>query len=72
MRVLVTGGAGFVGSHLCDSLLESGDDVTCLDNFDPYYDPRIKRTNLGGAMRDEHFHLMGLLVLRYVRSSGTS
>ena len=33
MRILVTGGAGFIGSHLCDRLLENGDDVLCLDNF---------------------------------------
>lgn len=33
MRTLVTGGAGFIGSHLCDRLLERGDDVICLDNF---------------------------------------
>lgn len=33
MRVLVTGGAGFVGSHLCDALISRGDTVTCLDNF---------------------------------------
>ncbi len=33
MRTLVTGGAGFIGSHLCDRLIERGDDVICLDNF---------------------------------------
>src|SRR5215216_6708343 len=33
MKVLVTGGAGFVGSHLCDALLEHGDEVTCVDNY---------------------------------------
>jgi len=33
MRILVTGGAGFIGSHLCDRLIERGDDVVCLDNF---------------------------------------
>ena len=32
-RVLVTGGAGFIGSHLCDRLVEQGHDVLCLDNF---------------------------------------
>ena len=33
MRVLVTGGAGFIGSHLCDRLLKDGHEVICLDNF---------------------------------------
>jgi UDP-glucuronate decarboxylase len=33
MKILVTGGAGFIGSHLCKKLLENGDDVICLDNF---------------------------------------
>ena len=33
MRILITGGAGFIGSHLCEKLLANGDDVLCLDNF---------------------------------------
>src|SRR5437867_2160090 len=33
MRILVTGGAGFIGSHLCDRLIADGQEVTCLDNF---------------------------------------
>jgi UDP-glucuronate decarboxylase len=33
MRILVTGGAGFIGSHLCERLLDAGDEVICLDNF---------------------------------------
>ncbi len=48
MRVLVTGGAGFIGSHLIRSLLHRGDEVTVLDNFDPSYEPSIKESNLEG------------------------
>lgn len=48
MRVLVTGGAGFIGSHLCDRLVARGDAVTILDNFNDFYDPRIKRLNVEG------------------------
>jgi len=43
MRVLVTGGAGFIGSHLCGRLLARGDQVAAIDNFDPFYPERIKR-----------------------------
>ena len=48
MRILVTGGAGFIGSHICRDLLREGHEVVCLDNFDPYYDPAYKRQNLEG------------------------
>ncbi len=44
-KILVTGGAGFIGSHLCERLLERGDDVTAVDNFNDFYAPRIKRAN---------------------------
>ena len=42
MRVLITGGAGFIGSHLADSLLEDGFEVYGLDNYNTYYDPSLK------------------------------
>lgn len=45
-QVLVTGGAGFIGSHAVRRLLDRGDSVRILDNFDPYYDPAIKHRRL--------------------------
>jgi UDP-glucuronate 4-epimerase len=44
--VLVTGAAGFIGSNIAEALLRRGDRVVGLDNFDPYYDPALKRRNL--------------------------
>jgi len=46
LNVLITGGAGFIGSHVGENLLARGDRVTVLDNFNEYYDPAIKRANL--------------------------
>ena len=45
-RIVVTGGAGFVGSHLCARLLKDGHQVVALDNFDDFYDPTVKRRNI--------------------------
>ncbi|MFA5374650.1 MAG: GDP-mannose 4,6-dehydratase [Dehalococcoidia bacterium] len=55
--VLVTGGAGFIGSHLCERLLSRNKNVVCLDNFDPYYSPEVKKKNIQKALKDKHFHL---------------
>lgn len=49
--ILVTGGAGFIGSHLCERLLREGHSVVCFDNFDSYYDPNIKIKNVGEISR---------------------
>lgn len=57
-RVLVTGGAGFIGSHLVDLLLRERWRVTVLDNFNPFYDPRVKRRNLACHLGDENFELI--------------
>lgn len=45
MKILVTGAAGFIGSHLCESLVSKGHEVIGIDNFSPYYDPALKRIN---------------------------
>ena len=45
MSYLITGGAGFVGSHVAEALLQRGERVVAIDNFNDYYDPAIKRGN---------------------------
>ena len=46
MKFLVTGGAGFIGSHVCERLLRSGHAVWAFDDLNPFYDPQLKRRNL--------------------------
>ena len=54
-RILVTGAAGFIGSHLCDALLGGGCEVVGLDNFDPFYDRAIKESSLASLRRHGRF-----------------
>jgi nucleoside-diphosphate-sugar epimerase len=49
VRCVVTGAAGFIGSHLCEHLLRLGHEVTGVDAFIPYYPPEVKRRNLAGS-----------------------
>lgn len=58
MNVVVTGGAGFIGGHLCRRLLERGDAVWAVDNFDPFYDPALKRETVGELSAFPAFRLV--------------
>jgi len=58
VNVLVTGGAGFIGGHLCQRLLDRGDSVACVDSFDPFYDPAIKRATADALARSPRFRLV--------------
>jgi len=48
MKILVTGGAGFIGSHTIRRLIEEGNEIICVDDFNDYYDPAIKEQNIAG------------------------
>lgn len=58
MNILVTGGAGFIGSHACEHFLRQGHRVTALDNFDPFYSPERKRRNLEAVLGHGGFRLV--------------
>jgi UDP-glucuronate 4-epimerase len=58
VRLFLTGGAGFIGSHLAEALLARGDEVFCVDNFDPFYARSVKEENLREALRSPRFRFV--------------
>jgi len=58
MKALITGAAGFIGSHLSERLLDNGWIVVGVDNFDDFYDPQIKHRNVGTSLKNKNFRLV--------------
>ena len=58
MKALITGAAGFIGSHLSERLLADGWAVVGIDNFDDFYDPQIKRRNISDCLKNKNFRLI--------------
>ena len=58
MHVIVTGGAGFIGSHLGERLLKEGHEVTAIDSFDSFYSPQTKRRNISAALSSPKFRII--------------
>ncbi len=57
MNILITGGAGFIGSHLSEKIIGLGHKVICVDNFNDYYDPAIKENNISGIIDNDNYRL---------------
>ena len=57
MNILITGGAGFIGSNLADSLLTKGHNITVIDNFNDYYNPAIKEDNIVHNLNNPKYKL---------------
>ncbi len=65
MRFLVTGGAGFIGSHLSESLLNDGHFIVCIDNFNTYYNPERKRQNISKIVKHPNFRVIEEDILNF-------
>ena len=63
MNILITGGAGFIGSNLCEKLICAGEKIICIDDFNDYYNPKIKEENLRNLEGRANFILYRMDIL---------
>jgi UDP-glucuronate 4-epimerase len=57
LNIVVTGGAGFIGSYVCKNLIHRGDRVICIDDFNDYYDPKLKEDGIQELKQNKNFKL---------------
>src|ERR1017187_9089443 len=70
MKLLITGGAGFIGSDLCEFLLRQGHSLTILDELNDFYSPSLKRENLASIEKVGAFDFHEVDICDYPRVSG--
>jgi UDP-glucuronate 4-epimerase len=64
MKILVTGGAGFIGFHLISKLLHLNHEIHCLDNLDQYYDPKIKHNRIKILSKKKNLNFINMIYSR--------
>ena len=65
VRILVTGGAGFIGFHVAKALLDRGDKIIIVDNFNDYYDPRLKYANKNKNKKNNNINVYKVYISNY-------